>query len=236
MVKLNMSHHEILTEPTRSCKKAVELNKRPRFDQSNHTWALLNLIGGPVAKMSTVVSTLLQRVASGDPDAMEECLTNFGGLVWRIVSVRCLNRSDAEDVVQDVFLDLWKSAARFDPFVASESTFVAMIARRRVIDHQRKKQRSLSTTSLAEGAEGLAGSSTGNLREIEVSDEALKARRLMSELKTEEQSVLRMSIDEGLSQSQIAEKTKLPLGTVKTHARRGLLRLRKLLTGQGGGQ
>ena len=64
---------------------------------------------------SVVAETLLQRVASGDSSAMEECLDRYGGLIWKIVSARCNNRSDAEDVVQEVFLDLWKSRLFYRP-------------------------------------------------------------------------------------------------------------------------
>ena len=163
---------------------------------------------------------------------MEECLNRYGGLVWKIVATRCSNRADAEDIVQEIFLDLWKSAHRFDPGLANESTFVAMIARRKAIDQYRKKQRVLATAPLIEGEEPV--SSTGACQ-IEVSDEASRAREMMNELKQEERSVIEMAVDQGLSQSQISERTNMPLGTVKTHARRGLIQLRKLLLGNTSG-
>lgn len=156
---------------------------------------------------------------------MDECLQQYGGLVWKIVSSRCANRADAEDVVQEVFLDLWKNSRRFDPNMASEATFVAMIARRRVIDQQRKQRRMPETVALAAGSEPTAATSTAR---VEVSDEATRIREMMSELKQSERSVIELAIDHGLSQSQIAERIRMPLGTVKTHARRGLMRLRKL--------
>ena len=173
--------------------------------------------------------SILQRIASGDSTAMDDCLNQYGGLVWKIVTPRCKNRADAEDIVQEVFLALWKSAGRFDPDVAAESTFIAMVARRRVIDQHRRQQRSLKTTIFAEGSEPEAAQSKNR---VEISDEASRARGMLNELKTEERSVIELAVDEGLSQSQIAERTQIPLGTVKTHARRGLIRLRKLLMGE----
>ena len=66
-------------------------------------------------------------------------------------------------------------------------------------------------------------------RRVEVSDEAARAREYLEQLRPQERQVLELSINGGLSQSEIAEATNLPLGTVKTHARRGLIRLRELL-------
>lgn len=181
-----------------------------------------------------MASTILPRVATGEQAAMNDCLDRYGGLVWSIVNHGCSNRADAEEVVQDVFLDIWKSASRFDPAVANESTFVAMIARRRVIDRRRKQQRTVAAGSLQDES-----SATNDVfvadRQVtalaELADEAARAREKMSELKEAERSVLELAIDHGLSHSQIAERTEMPLGTVKTHARRGLLRLREMLSG-----
>src|SRR3954470_14464574 len=82
---------------------------------------------------------LLGRVAAGDQQAVRECLARYGGLVWSIA--RRFEAADAEDAVQEIFLDLWKSAARFDRQIASEASFVAMIARRRLIDRKRTRGR-----------------------------------------------------------------------------------------------
>src|SRR5215813_10857739 len=90
---------------------------------------------------------LLARVAGGDPGAVRDCLARYGGLVWSIA--RRFEGGDAEDAVQEIFLDLWRSAARFDPQIASEPAFVAMIARRRLIDRRRTRQRRPITEAIA---------------------------------------------------------------------------------------
>jgi RNA polymerase sigma-70 factor (ECF subfamily) len=133
---------------------------------------------------------------------------------------------DAEDAVQDIFVEIWRSAGRFDPAIASEATYITMIARRRLIDRSRRRGRELDTATLIE--ESVAGRSDHE-REIEVRDEAARAGEYIRQLRPEERQILDLSINEGLSQSQIAEVTNLPLGTVKTHSRRGLIRLRELL-------
>lgn len=170
--------------------------------------------------------SILQRVASGDQMAVQECLDRFGGLVWSLARRFCYNLADAEDAVQEIFLDLWRSSARYDPNVATEATFVAMIARRRLIDRGRKAQREVDKARLAHEIEHIEVSPT---RAAEVTEEAAMAARALEGLKPEQQRVLRLSIYQGLSHEKIAETTGLPLGTVKTHVRRGLIRIREAL-------
>jgi RNA polymerase sigma-70 factor (ECF subfamily) len=138
----------------------------------------------------------------------------------------CPRHEDAEDAVQEIFVEIWRNAERFDPDVASEATYITMIARRRLIDKYRRRSRDLDTTTLTEE---LVTGTTDHEKQIDISDEAEHARQYMQQLRPEERKVLEMSINDGMSQTQIAEATNLPLGTVKTHARRGLIRLRELL-------
>jgi RNA polymerase sigma-70 factor (ECF subfamily) len=165
--------------------------------------------------------SLLPRIADGDQSAVPECISRYGGLIWTLARRRLASREDAEDVVQEVFVDLWRSADRFDPQVAEEITFVAMIARRRVIDRLRR------------GAEGPdpAGDAAVDGR-LELGEQARLADAQLAQLKPEEQQVLRLSIYDSLSHSAIAEQTGLPLGTVKSHIRRGLDSLRQKLAGR----
>jgi len=82
---------------------------------------------------------LLPKVARGDQTAVVECLKRYQNLVWSLARRSCVDRESAEDAVQDIFLKLWKIADRYDASVASETTFVAMIARRTLIDLSRKR-------------------------------------------------------------------------------------------------
>ena len=84
---------------------------------------------------------LMQRVGHGDEAAMAELYDRFVGLVYKSSKQVLTSRAEAEDAVQEIFLDRWKSAERFDPSIASETTFVAMIARRRLIDRGRRRMR-----------------------------------------------------------------------------------------------
>jgi RNA polymerase sigma-70 factor (ECF subfamily) len=137
------------------------------------------------------------------------------------------NLADVEDAVQEVFIEIWKNAGRYEPTAGSEATFISTIARRRLIDRHRRKGRELDTAALPD--ESLTPGFETEDR-VELSEEADRAKAAMRKLRPEEQQVLELSIYQGLSQSQIATHTDLPLGTVKTHARRGLQRLRELLS------
>ena len=175
----------------------------------------------------SVNESILQRVAAGDMAAMQECIDRYGGLVWSLARRLSLSPAEAEDGVQEAFIELWKHAERFDPEVASETTFVSMIARRRLIDRRRSrasKDRLVKTSS-----EIPEPSVKPSERTEELSEEARRATAAMEELSEDQQRVLTLSIHYGYTHQQIAEQTGLPLGTVKTHARRGLKRVREAL-------
>ncbi len=175
--------------------------------------------------MSTDVPILFE-VASGKPTAVAECINRYGGLVWSLARRFSPDVEAAEDAVQDIFLHLWKTAERFDPTIASEKTFIAMIARRRLIDISRKKK----WPSQSEFEfEQLGSREKSGPEAAELSDEAAKAATLLETLPADQQNVIRLSIYQGLPHSKIAEVTGLSLGTVKTHIRRGLMKLRKSL-------
>jgi RNA polymerase sigma factor (sigma-70 family) len=180
----------------------------------------------PALLSLTVEQTLLQRVAGGDESAVSETLDRFGGLVWSLARRFCGDRSDIEDAVQDIFVDVWKSAPRYDPQIASEATFVAMIARRRLIDRRRRKKVLPDVDAFERRVEENA---TAVAESSYISEDAQRAAAALKTLRPDQQTVLRMSILHGLSHDQIAKATGLPLGTVKTHVRRGLIRLRETL-------
>lgn len=169
---------------------------------------------------------LLPRIAAGDSPAVRECLDRYGGLVWSLARRFLNNPSDVEDAVQEIFVDLWRNAARYDPRQAAEATFVTLLARRRLIDRRRRDLRRPGGQALPET---LASPQAEASQRVEVQDEAHRALRAMQELKEDQRKVLQMAICQGQTHEEIARTTGLPLGTVKTHVRRGLMRLREIL-------
>ncbi len=169
-------------------------------------------------------------IARGESGATQACIDRYGGLVWSLARRLSTTEADAEDAVQDIFLDVWKSAERFDPTIASETTFVATIARRRLIDRRRREGRRLDTDPLVEGVTSpIAPSASSDRDATELDEDVAAARRAIEQLSPEQQRVLQLSIFQGLSHERIARATQIPLGTVKTHARRGLIRVRELI-------
>lgn len=172
---------------------------------------------------------LLPRVASGEAGAVEAFMDRYSGLVWTLARRMLSDRQLAEDAVQDVFIDIWRHASRFDASMGSEATFVATITRRRLIDRIRRMGRQPGVRAVDEsgGVVPVERSEAG--RGVLLGEEAALARQALAELSEEQQRVLQLSIFHGQSHERIAAATGLPLGTVKTHARRGLIRIREAL-------
>jgi RNA polymerase sigma-70 factor (ECF subfamily) len=161
-----------------------------------------------------------------------ECLDRFGGLVWSLARKLIRNAADAEDAVQEVFIELWKNASRYDASVASETTFVTMIARRRMIDRLRRQGRRVNGDAL-DVDDIPVGTDASDKCALESSEEASRATKALQQLRPEQRNVLNLAVCEGWSHQLIADRLNMPLGTVKTHVRRGLMRVRELLEAQG---
>ncbi|MCE2654075.1 MAG: sigma-70 family RNA polymerase sigma factor [Planctomycetaceae bacterium] len=180
--------------------------------------------------------TLLQRVATGDAEAVRLCIEAFGPLVQLLCRRLLADKREVEDASQEIFLEIWRLSSKYDPAIASERAFVAMIARRRLIDKLRARKVSVRAgaddgmAAMAASSEATAGE---RLARAEGADlDAARAAEAMALLRPEQQQMLRMSIGLGWSHQRIADHLNAPLGTVKTTLRRGLLRLREALSGK----
>ena len=170
--------------------------------------------------------SVLLRVAQGDQAGVRACIDEFGSLVWSLARRFCPNRDDAEDAVQDIFMEIWRNATRFDPRRGSEKMFVAMIARRRLIDRLRYLAHR-PTVALTDELDTVAFADPGNRGELCI--DAERAAAAVAELNSQQQQVIALAVMYGLSHGEIAAKTGLPLGTIKSQLRRGLIRVRELL-------
>lgn len=203
---------------------AADLVAKKRSSTLSQKVAQLNVME-PSETLPAV--SALQRIASGDASAVDDCLEQYGGLVWSLSRRYCRADADAEDAVQEIFVELWKNAGRFDPAKASEPTFVSMIARRRLIDRHRRGRSSPDVVSIHESAHDV--SREAGVDQVELSDEAAKAAGCMEKLSKNQREILTLSIHHCEPHASIANTLKMPLGTVKSYARRGLLQLRECM-------
>jgi RNA polymerase sigma-70 factor, ECF subfamily len=130
------------------------------------------------------------------------------------------NRTDADDVLQETFLQVWNQAGRFDPARANADGWVLMIARSRASDRLRKRS-GVNAESANEPAQH-----HDPAERLERADDAGRVGVALDHLPTEQRELIRLSFFDGLTHEQIARATSLPLGTVKTRIRLGMTRLR----------
>ena len=170
-------------------------------------------------------ASILSRVAAGEPGAINECMQHFHGLVWSLARRMGAGAADAEDAVQEIFIDLWRTAARYDVSRTSEAGWVAMIARRRLIDRARRRERLPVLESIPDDFDVASESE----RDLDREWRAEQARAILRELPDSQRRMLELSLVHGKTHDEIARETDTPLGTVKSHIRRGLQRARDLL-------
>lgn len=170
-------------------------------------------------------SDILPKVVAGEARAMNQCIDKHGNIVWTIVRRYLKDQTEAEDLVQEIFTEVWKKASSFDPAIAAESTFVGMIARRRAIDFLRRQGRQPVFETL-EAAESLSHDPWNTSTAVR-DPEAIKSS--LASLPADTRELFQLFFESGFTHPEIAEKTGLPLGTIKTRLRRGLIALRELL-------
>lgn len=190
-------------------------------------------------------SSILTRVAAGDAAAMRACIDRYGGLVWQLAWRMLPSREEIDDAVQEVFVSLWEHADRYTPEFGEELTFVAMIARRRLIDrgrrmgnrrrlHARAEERIAASPELP-GVRAVTGAAPEDpTRAVAEAEEVRRVRAVMEQLPERQRTVLEMALSTGASHAELAEQLQMPLGTVKTLIRRGILRVRELLAAADG--
>lgn len=162
---------------------------------------------------------------AGDPAALREIYAEWGPLTFSYLLSALDDRAAAEDIQQQVFLELWQRASQYDPERAGLSTYLLTITRSRATDHLRRRVR--ERIELGARSELLDGPVDAD-REEELLDQWRMAY-LLRQLPVDEASLLRLRFYRGMTQTEIAEATGVPLGTVKSRMTAGLEQLRELL-------
>lgn len=184
---------------------------------------------GPVSTAADAEDqALLDRVAAGDPAALGTLYDRYGRVVFGVL-YRLLGAPEpAEEVTQDAFHAVWRSAASYRADRGSVRTWILAIARNAAIDWRRTKGKRIEREEdLAQAAELSAAGRVDD--EVLGSLRAEAVRAAVAGLPDEQRTVLTLAFWSGLSQSEIAARTGTPLGTVKSRARLGMTRLRERL-------
>jgi RNA polymerase sigma-70 factor (ECF subfamily) len=165
--------------------------------------------------------SLLALVQSGDEHAMATLFDRYNRVVYSVALRVLRDPASAEDVLQEVFMQIWRNPDSFTAARGSLGGWLAIVARNRSIDALRRKRPTTSVDDIALAAPcNLAD-------EAERNSLMERARSVIHELPTEQRKTLEMAFFDGLTHSEIAEMTGDPLGTVKTRIRSALLTLRK---------
>jgi len=166
---------------------------------------------------------LLQRISKGDQQAMAEIFDRYGRLVYSVALRVLADSGHAEDVMQDVFLKVWREPQAFLQDRGRLGAWLAVVARNRAIDSLRRRKPSDSVEDV------ILTARTDTASDYERDSLVDKIRGAMRILPPEQQLSMELAYFEGLSHSEIAARTGDPLGTVKTRIRSALLSLRKAL-------
>jgi RNA polymerase sigma-70 factor (ECF subfamily) len=166
---------------------------------------------------------LIAAIRSGNQDAMAQLYARYSSVVYA-VALRVLgDTAAAEDVLQEIFIQLWRNPGAFDSGRGNLAPWLAVITRNRAVDSLRKRrpQTEISETTVSVEPDLASQADRGRVME--------KVRAVLKDMPQAQRSSLEMAYFEGYSHSEIAEKTGEPLGTVKTRIRNGLMLLRKVV-------
>lgn len=172
------------------------------------------------------LAPLMRAVASGDRTALADLYGRTSGKLYGIC-VRLLgSEPEAEEVLQDVYLTVWNKADRFDGDKASPITWLAVLARNKSIDRLRRQR---APTTTLDDAPDLADEGPSALEVLEQDEDSKRLESCLEELDQRQRTAIRAAFLDGATYPQLAEREQVPLGTMKSWIRRGLIRLRGCL-------
>jgi len=167
---------------------------------------------------------LLRRVAAGDESALASLYDRYAGVIYSVTNRILRDTGAAEEVVQDIFYQLWRSASQFDLARGSLPGWLLVIARNRAIDRLRGRSRKLLEETMEPVATALALDTSAAQAEA-----MAKVRAALGSLPANQREALELAYFEGLTHTEIADRTGEPLGTIKTRLRTAVQSLKKAL-------
>lgn len=191
--------------------------------------------GEPAARLderAAADAQCVRRMAGGDKAALGELYERFSRPLYGAALAILSDQAEAQDIVHDVFMVLWEKAALFEPQRGSAFAWAVTLTRNRAIDRLRTRRRRtalLEASTVADLGYESRGQEMGSDEQAAAGDDARLVRAAMAELPADQKNAVELAFFSGLTQQEIAERLKEPLGTVKARIRRGLLRLRDRL-------
>jgi RNA polymerase sigma-70 factor (ECF subfamily) len=177
-------------------------------------------------------AALIARIAQGDREAFGRFYDVFAGTAFALIRRVLKEPAASEEVLQDVFLEIWREADQYDPQRGSPAAWIITKARTRAIDKLRSMRRR-DRTFVAPVDEAVARQNDPAAQDPGVvAEERDVVRSALAQLSSSQRRVIELAFFEGLTQTEIAARLGEPLGTVKTRARSGLERLRSILKGE----
>jgi RNA polymerase sigma factor (sigma-70 family) len=196
-----------------------------RADDPGSTGSPTRRLRWPDAVAITSDEALVARVADRDEAALDELYSRYGRVAYGLALRILRHRELAEDAVQEAFLNIWRSAGTFDAGRAGASTWILTLVHRRAVDLVRREER--RTADRLRPVEEQGGPTTEE--EVSLRAQRRRVQEALRELAPEQREALELAYYGGLTQSELAERLGVPLGTVKSRMFSGLRRLRDLL-------
>jgi RNA polymerase sigma-70 factor, ECF subfamily len=195
-------------------------------------WVLLAVLGRPAAPSNEerlADQAALRRMAQGDHSALAELYDRNARLVFSLALRILQNRADAEDVVQEVFAQVWTQAGRYDTTRGAVAAWMLTMARSRAIDRLRSRNSRPETPSETRIVEDLPDTAPRQDLDLLSAEQVEILQRALNELPIPQRMALELAYYEGLTHAEIADRLSEPLGTVKTRIRQAVIRLRESL-------
>lgn len=193
-------------------------------------WLLWAVIAGP-SGTAAADHTTLERMARGDHEALAELYDRHSRLVYSLALRIIRDQGDAEDIVQEVFSQAWRQAGRYEARRGNVIAWLLNLTRSRAIDRLRGRQSRPEAASESLLAIDMPDLALPVDEQLSLEARATRVRAAMKELSVLQRVAIELAFYEGLTHVEIAERLELPLGTVKTRIRQGLLRLKERLAG-----
>ena len=199
-------------------------------------WVILAILGRSAARPEEerlADRAALGRMARGDESGLAELYDRHARLVFSLALRILQNRADAEDVVQEVFAQVWTQARRYEGERGSVAAWMLMMARSRAIDRLRARRARPEAGGQTGDTQNMADLSPTQDVLLLSNEEVGKLRQALDALPAAQRTALELAYYEGLTHAEIAERLSEPLGTIKTRIRQAVIKLRESLTGRG---